>query len=322
MTGPTSAVLAGTANSYAVSVKNNDSSGCDATSFALARTVPSGWTGTLSASSVSLAPGATGSATLVVTSAATAAAGSYGIGVGSSSPVGSGHTANASATYAVSAPAPVCTRAAPTLTMTGPTGAVAAGTQNTYSVTLKNNDSVECANTSFTLARSVPSGWTGTLSATTISLAPGASGSATLAVTSPATAAAGSYGIGVGSSSASDASHTKNASATYQVAAPVMTETVSTSKTTYRAGETVTMTARVLLNGVPVSGAAVNFTALKPNRVNKVILNATTDANGYAKASFVAGSGTSSIGTYQLTATATHNGQTKTATTTFSVTRK
>jgi len=219
-------------------------------------------------------------------------------------------------------PPPVCTHNAPTLTMAGPTGAVAAGTANSYSVTLKNNDSADCANESFTLARSVPSGWTGTLSATTLTLAPGATGTATLAVTSPATAAAGSYGIGVGSSSADGSIHTKNASSTYQVAAPVMTETVSTSKTTYRAGETVTMTARVLLNGVPVSGAAVNFTALKPNKVNKVILNATTDANGYAKASFVAGSGASSIGTYSLTATATSGSMTKTATTTFSVTKK
>jgi hypothetical protein len=220
------------------------------------------------------------------------------------------------------APTPVCTTAAPTLTMTGPTGTVAAGTQNTYSVTLKNNDSADCANTSFSLARSVPSGWTGTLSATTLSLAPGASGNATLVVTSPTTAAAGSYGIGLGASSAVGSVHTKSASATYQVAAPVMTETVSTSKSTYRAGETVTMTARVLVNGQPVSGAAVNFTAVKPNKVNKVILNGTTDANGYARVSFVAGSGSSSIGTYQLTATATYSGMTTKATSSFSVTRK
>jgi hypothetical protein len=222
-------------------------------------------------------------------------------------------------------PTPTCTRAAPTLTLTGSTTAVLAGTQNSYAISVRNNDSTGCANTSYTLARSIPSGWTGTLSATTLALAPGASGSATLAVTSSTTAAAGNYGIGVGTSSAVGSVHTQNASSTYSVAtppAPVMTETVSTSKSTYRAGETVSMTARVLLNGVPVSGAAVNFTALKPNKVNKVILNATTDSNGYARASFVAGSGSSSIGTYQLTATATHGTLTQKATTSFSVTRK
>ena len=51
------------------------------------------------------------------------------------------------------------------------------------------------------------------------------------------------------------------------------------------------MTARVLSNGLPVSGASVKFDALKPNGVNHVILNATTDSNGYARVSFVSGTG-------------------------------
>ena len=142
---------------------------------------------------------------------------------------------------------------APTLTMSGPTAAVNAGTQNTYSVSLKNNDSSDCGTTSFSLARTVPSGWTGTLSSSAISLAPGATGTATLAVTSPTTAAAGSYGIGLGTSSSVGSGHTANASSTYAVAAAQLTETVTTSKTTYKAGETVSWTARVLKNGVPVA---------------------------------------------------------------------
>src|SRR5688572_12464420 len=127
-------------------------------------------------------------------------------------------------------PTPTCTRAAPTLTLAGPTSAVAAGTQNSYAVSLKNNDSSGCANSSFSLARSVPTGWTGTLSTSAISLAPGATGTATVAVTSPATATAASYGIGVGASSPVGSVHTQNASSTYTVAtaapAPSLTETV------------------------------------------------------------------------------------------------
>lgn len=219
-------------------------------------------------------------------------------------------------------PTPTCTRAAPTVTMTGPTAAVAAGTENKYTVSLKNNDSSACANTSFALARSVPTGWTGELSTTAIALSPGASGSATLAVMSTTTAAAGSYGIGLGVSSANGSVHTGNASATYSVAAPAaigLTETVSTSKASYKAGEVVSITARVLKNGVAVSGAKVAFDALKPNGVNHVILSATTDANGYARVSFTSGVGPSSIGTYKLSAVATSGSLTKTATTTFSV---
>ncbi|QSX78684.1 NEW3 domain-containing protein [Agrilutibacter solisilvae] len=223
-------------------------------------------------------------------------------------------------------PTPVCTHAAPTLTMTGPTGTVAAGTQNTYSVTLKNNDSSACANASFSLARSVPSGWTGTLSTTSISLAPGVSSTVTLAVTSPATAAAGSYGIGVGTSSAAGSVHTQNASSTYQVAAAQtpapapITETVSTSKSVYLPGEVASITARVLANGVAVSGAQVSFTIVKPNGGSSV-LTATTDASGYARASFATSKGKASLGTHQVTAKATSGTQTANATTSFSVAR-
>ena len=63
--------------------------------------------------------------------------------------------------------------------------------------------------------------------------------------------------------------------------------------------------ARVLNHGQPVSGALVSFDALKPNLVNHVQLSATTNSNGDASVSFVSGTGPSSIGTYQLTATAT-----------------
>ncbi|KRD40098.1 hypothetical protein ASE35_07315 [Lysobacter sp. Root916] len=218
-------------------------------------------------------------------------------------------------------PTPTCTRAAPTVSLSGPTAAVAAGTENKYTLSLKNNDSSACANTSFAIARTVPSGWTGELSSTAITLAPGASGAATLSVMSNLTASAGSYGIGAGVSSNVGATHTGNASITYSVAAAVvgLTETVSTSKASYKAGEVVSITARVLKNGVAVSGANVAFDALKPNGVNHVLLSATTDASGYARVSFTSGTGPSSIGTYKLSAVATSGGLSKTATTTFAV---
>jgi hypothetical protein len=219
-------------------------------------------------------------------------------------------------------PPPTCTHAAPTLTMTGPTTAVAAGTRNSYALSLKNNDSAGCSNTTFALARTVPSNWTGTLSATSVALAPGASASATLAVTSPTTAAAGSYGIGVGTSSSVGSIHTDNASATYVVSAPVvttLTETVGTDKATYTLGQKIYASARVLKGGVAVSGATVSFVALKSS--STMTASGTTDSNGYARVTFATGKSSKSIGTYQLTATATSAGQTTKATTTFSVQR-
>jgi hypothetical protein len=103
------------------------------------------------------------------------------------------------------------------------------------------------------------------------------------------------------------------------IAASNFSTTAETSKPVYVRGETVTLTARVLNNGVPVAGAQVNFNALKPNGVNRVILNALTNSSGIATASFVSGSGSSSLGTYQLTVTATSGGLTAQAFTTFIV---
>ncbi len=103
------------------------------------------------------------------------------------------------------------------------------------------------------------------------------------------------------------------------VAAPALSTTAETSKATYIGGEIVTMSARVLRNGAPIDGAQVNFNALKPNLVNRVILSATTNSSGVATVSFVSGTGPSSIGTYQLTVTATSNGLTAQAQATFDV---
>jgi hypothetical protein len=195
---------------------------------------------------------------------------------------------------------------------------------NSYALSLKNNDSAGCSNTTFALARTVPSNWTGTLSATSIAMAPGASASATLAVTSTTTAAAGSYGIGVGTSSSVGSVHTDNASATYVVSAPVvttLTETVGTDKSTYTLGQKVYVSARVLKGGVAVSGATVSFVALKSSSTTKMTASGTTDSNGYARVTFATGRSSKSIGTYQLTATAASGSQTTKATATFSVQR-
>ena len=74
--------------------------------------------------------------------------------------------------------------------------------------------------------------------------------------------------------------HTRSASSKYSVGAGGLTEAVYVSKRSYKAGETVRLAARVQMGGVPVAGAKVVFTALKPNQVNKVILEATTNKDG------------------------------------------
>jgi Predicted membrane protein len=219
------------------------------------------------------------------------------------------------------APVPTCTRAAPTITLSGTTTAVAAGSSTSYTVTVSNKDSSACAATSFALARSVPSGWIGSLAATSLSLSPGTSASTSLSVTSSSTATAGSYGIGVGVSSAVGSVHTANASSTYSVAtatgSPAITGTVGTDKTSYRRGQTVYMSARVLSGGVAVNGASVKFTVTLPTGASAV-LSATSGSDGYARNAYKLGKAKSAIGSYTLRADASSGGSTATSNTAFS----
>jgi hypothetical protein len=219
-----------------------------------------------------------------------------------------------------SASAPACTRAAPTLTLTGPATAVAAGTTQTYTLTLANRDSSACAATSFNLARNVPSGWTGMLTATTLSLSPGTSGSTTLKVTSPSTATGGSYAIGAGASSSVGSMHTASASTSYAVTAATsgaLSETVATDKAYYLRGETVRMSALVKSNGVVVVGANVKFSLTLPSGTTTT-LTATTASDGFARASYRTAKAKSAAGTYDVRADAIGGG-TASATTTFDV---
>ena len=217
LTGSTSPVAAGSSITYQASVKNNDAAGCPATTFNLAASAPSGWTRTLSASQATLSPGQSANATLTVASPSSAAAGGYGVSVGVASPQGAIHTASASQLYTVATPA--CARRAPSLTLTGGEQAVSAGTQVTYQLRVTNNDTASCSSTAFTLGSSAPSGWTKSLSAASLSLAPGQTGAATLSVRSSASAPANTYAVSASTRSSRSTLHTQQASATYRTVA-------------------------------------------------------------------------------------------------------
>ncbi|HEY0662067.1 MAG TPA: NEW3 domain-containing protein [Lysobacter sp.] len=218
-------------------------------------------------------------------------------------------------------PPPTCTRAAPVVSLSGPTTTVAAGTAVSYTVSLSNKDSSACSATTFSLAKSLPSGWTGALASGSLSVSAGASASTTLSVTSPATATAGSYGIGVGvgSSSGAGSVHVASAATTYSVAASAgtLSSSVGTDKTSYLRGETVYLSARVLKSGAPVSGASVSFNVAMPGGTS-VVLNATSGSDGFARSTFKLGKGKAAIGNYTARADASSGGATATASSGFS----
>ena len=72
------------------------------------------------------------------------------------------------------------------------------GSTLTYTVSITNNDPVELGPSTFSLTYSVPSGWSASLSKTSVTLNPGETDSSIiLSITSPTTASAGEYAISV-----------------------------------------------------------------------------------------------------------------------------
>ena len=102
-----------------------------------------------------------------------------------------------SATFQVST---VCAPLAPTATISPASqgAGVALPATRSYTVTVTNRDSASCSSSTFALASILPAGWPGGFGTSTLTLAPGASGTATLSVTAPAGTSAGSYPVSGG----------------------------------------------------------------------------------------------------------------------------
>jgi hypothetical protein len=306
-------VAAGTTVPFTFSVTNRDSGSCTAATFDLTDVVPAGWTGSFTATSLALSPGATGSTTLQVTSAASAANGSYPFTATAKNHAATSYTATASATYVVSNP--VCTLANPTVSLSPPVGAgVAAGTTVPFTFSVTSHDSASCAAATFDLTDVVPAGWTGSFTATSLTLSPGATGSTTLQVTSAASAANGSYPFTATASNRAATSYTATASATYVVSNPVCTlanPTVTLSPpqgAPVPAGTPVSYTMSVTSNNSGACPAATfDLTDTVPLGWNAVLGTSSLSIASGATASttlLVTSSVTAVDGSYTVTATA------------------
>jgi M6 family metalloprotease-like protein len=123
---------------------------------------------------------------------------------------------NGNLTMTVTYSTPPCTQAAPTVTIAPLSQSVAAGSPKSYTVSVTNNDSIACSSRSFPLSSSLPSdsGWGSTFSPSSLTLAPGATGSSTLTKTPPLTAL-GTYTV-----NASAGGSTTNPNASLDVTTP------------------------------------------------------------------------------------------------------
>jgi hypothetical protein len=111
-----------------------------------------------------------------------------------------------------------CTTQTPQVNMSPASQSGDAGATLGYTISLINNDSAACDASTFDVTiTSIPDGWSGNLSTRNMSLSPGATGTATLSVTSTDTATTGTYSVQVGISDNSDTKHAKSTTAIYLV---------------------------------------------------------------------------------------------------------
>jgi hypothetical protein len=201
--------------------------------------------------------------------------------------------------------APQCVQATPGITISPSESRWAsAGTTLTYTASVTNYDSVACPSSNFTIQVGAPTDWSAAVDRAALTVAPGASGSATLSVTSATTAANGYYTINLSAVDLATSAQSAAVSATYAVASSLDVR-VSTDSSSYRTNQTITITTAVNVGGVPVAGASVVVTVVRPDG-STANLSATTDTNGIAIVKYRSRRQTPT-GIYQVTSTASRD---------------
>jgi M6 family metalloprotease-like protein len=297
----------GSSVSYTVTLTNRDPALCGASTFALSSPLPSGWAGSFSAQTLTVAPGQTVTATLTKTAPTTTKAGSFPVEARASRD--GAVVASAQATAVVP-----CTRAAPSVGFLQTSATVEAGQSVTYDVTVKNTDTAGCAASGFWFSATAPSGWTSGLSPSAAEvLEPGASLTLRLTTTPPETTVAGLYTVSLSANRSGLSGGT--ASATTRVTEPPLKVVLSVPASSYRRGNLVPLTATVTRGTRAVASASVRFNLNRPDgRTASATLS--TDATGRAVWSY----DTQVRGTHTVTSTATSGTETVTSNTvSFSV---
>jgi hypothetical protein len=210
--------------------------------------------------------------------------------------------------------APACTKAAPAVSM-------ALSSAMKYTVTVTNRNSSSCAAATFNATAAVPSGWSAAFSSASLPIASGASASTALTLTAP-TGTVGTFTVGANAVAAGGgAMGSATTSVTLAATPPPATSslavtTSATLATQTRAANTATIRTRVMAGDVAVPGAAVTVVVTTPQG-RSFTWTATTAADGNATVNYAIKK--NHPGTYQVAVTASANGKTGSATTTFTI---
>ncbi len=203
-----------------------------------------------------------------------------------------------------------CVTAAPAVTLSPLNPSVYAGNNAIYTVSVANNDSAGCTARSFDLSSSLPSSWPTSLSQSLLTLSPSSSASVSMTKPVPTGTAPATYSVDASAQNVGDIG-TGLANVTVVPAPPALTITLPVLNPTYPQNSTVPITATVLQNSSPVSGASVTFTLTRPDKstATKTIV---TGSNGQATWSYKINP-KAIKGTYTVTARTTYGSQSATA---------
>jgi hypothetical protein len=147
------------------------------------------------------------------------------------------------------------------------------GAELAYTVQVSNNDSSACASTQFDLSANIPAGWMASFTDETLTLAPGTSGSTTLAVVSASNEADGNYDIEV-TAAGSDPNQVSVATATYVVSASAGNEPPVAVDDSEVITEVVTVTIDVLQNDFDPDGDSLQIASVTQGSRGSVTIDA------------------------------------------------
>jgi metallopeptidase family M12-like protein len=215
------------------------------------------------------------------------------------------------------APQP-CSRANPTVTVSpGQSPWVRSGATVSFDVSVRNNDGSGCNSSIFNWQGSVLNGWLVAFATQSPALAPGATATTTMQVTSAGGAADGFYNVSATATNSSAAAYLASGSATYALVSG-LSVSASATQSTYMRSQAATVNATVRAAGVVQSGVPVTFTMTKANGTI-VTSTVTTGSNGVAVFKYAFNRKKDPAGTYQVRAQASLNGVSGSGSVSFAV---
>jgi hypothetical protein len=185
----------GTPLSYSVTVTNQNSAACGNSVFNLAQTLPADFTGSFGTNALTLGAGARATTEWIVSSAATVPDATYTL-TASATDTGSGLSAFAHASDIVYTDlTKVCVPGTPGIAVSPATQTSAPGGKLTYGISVTNTNSIACGTGTFSLTQTLPAGFSGGFSPTSLSIAPGAKADASWTVTTLSDTPQGTYTV-------------------------------------------------------------------------------------------------------------------------------